>query len=434
MPPYKELPDDNTVKAPTYGNMNDAEVDELFQKWMVTHNKKYESDEEHAKRFTIFKQALQRIDLLNELNPYAVFDINERADWTEEERTKTRGIRSAMLAPGSGKTSYDIMKEEFPYQDLIRLGEQGVDAVLAHANEKKNKDGSEEWDDPIMDDVMAADYVGWVEVDQCAACEMYDDLDKVNLADMPDSFDWRALGAVTTVKNQKYCGSCWTFSTAGDVEGTHYLATGEKLDLAEQQLVACDTSNYGCDGGYPFGAMQYIHKIGGFLKDDDYPYKGICAWDACGTGYAGTPTCDTDTLNANIEDGNVANIGAWQLVAMGAEYESLMRIAMVKNGPISISFNANDMDYYVHGVVGCPSDGYCQAGMIDHHYSCDPVALDHAVLLVAYGTQDDVPYWVIKNSWGTSWGEDGYFRMIRGINHCGVANFAVHSVKKDVEE
>jgi len=201
--------------------------------------------------------------------------------------------------------------------------------------------------------------------------------------------------------------------------------------LAPQQLVECSTANYGCDGGFPFVAMQYLEHVGGLLHWAEMPYKAICAWDACGQQdvYYGTPTCHVEELNTQIKTGNVSAIGGWQMVAMGAEYEELMRVALVKNGPISIAFNANGMDYYIHGVMGCSdATGYCEAGAVDHHMTCDPTTLDHAVLMVGYGTQEDLPYWVIKNSWGEDWGEDGYYRIIRGENHCGVANFAVHSV------
>ena len=120
----------------------------------------------------------------------------------------------------------------------------------------------------------------------------------------------------------------------------------------------------------------------------------------------------------------------------GADYEELMRVAMVKNGPVSIVLNSNGMDFYLHGVVGCAggSGASCEDDAVEATAACDPADLNHAVLVVGYGVEaasasaSDVPYWIVKNSWGTEWGEDGYYRVVRGKNHCGIANFAVHSV------
>jgi C1A family cysteine protease len=309
--------------------------------------------------------------------------------------------------------------------------------------------------------------VDWVTVEDCAACNKYEHFSDYTYGNEPDNFDWRDLGAVTDIKNQAYCGSCWSFSTAADLEGTTYLRTGELTSLSNQQLVTCSTVNYGCDGGYPFLAMQYVEHVGGLVTWDELPYEALCMDNACGgvDVYVGPPICDTSLINTEVESGNVASLTGWQMVAMGAEYEDLMRIAMLKNGPISIAFNAVGMDYYVHGVVGCSSTMECDAGAIDHHTPCDPTMLDHAVLIVGYGVQttsaydlamkrngdggddnggddnggddddnggdddgDGIAYWVIKNSWGSDWGESGYYRILRGENHCGVANFAVHSV------
>merc|ERR1711998_112964 len=236
-------------------------------------------------------------------------------------------------------------------------------------------------------------------------------LDKYNLTYTPEDFDWRDLGAVTHVKNQKYCGSCWTFSTSGDIEGTHFLATGNLTVLSEQQLVACDSANDGCDGGWMYAAMQYVSNFGVMVEASSYMYKGIFM-----DYEMPTPTCDVDLLNDKLEKNgdNSAHIEGFKFVAMGAEYEELMKVYLVKNGPLSLAINAAGMEYYVHGIVGCETI----AGS------------DHCVLLVAYGSQEGIPYWVIKNSWSTPWGEDGYYRIEMGSNHCGVANMVQHSVYK----
>ena len=401
------------MKKIVYGDMSPDDVKSLFHKFQSNFGRAYEDEAEEDFRFMVFKKNLMFIDALNKQHAYALFSVTQFADYTEDERGTMRLSEEY--------ASWDKMKARMP-DHVVEAAAQGPDGVLTRDETTGTLVGME-W--------MQSGQVSWSSPDDCAACKMYPGFEDYSYDSMPTDFDWRALGAVTAVKNQKYCGSCWTFSTAADLEGTRYLATGTLESLSEQQLVACDTLNYGCDGGYPFAAMQYIESFGGLVSDESYPYRGICAWDACGQDiYYGTPTCDTDTLNDELRNGSVAHIGGWQVVAMGADYEDLMAITLLKNGPISIAFNANGMDYYVHGVMGCSSESYCEAGGIDEHSPCDPTYLDHAVLIVGYGTQDDVDYWVIKNSWGTEWGEEGYYRIVKGENHCGVANFAVHSVVK----
>ena len=186
--------------------------------------------------------------------------------------------------------------------------------------------------------------------------------------------------------------------------------------------------------------MKYIEQIGGMLADSAYPYKGICAWDACSESssgeVAGTPTCDKDLLNTEIESKNVAAIGGYQMVALGAEYVNVTAAVLVKNGPLSVAFNAEGLDFYVHSIAGptqCVNaeTGDIHAGCISEYSQCNPTSLDHAVLLVGYGTQDGSDYWVIKNSWLDSWGDNGYYRLLKGTSDCGVVSFVSHAVLKE---
>lgn len=420
-------------KKVVYGDLSDDEVYAIFQAFIHDFKKPYLRDAVAvAERHAVFKENLVEIDALNRAHPMATFGLTQRADWTKEERDLNRGVKSAAKSKVSstGESSWDIMKKDFPDQESIALGEQGPGTVQAAAREHKMRQ--------ISGEKMSEGEFAWISEDDCAACRLFPHFEKYTYDNLPEDFDWRALGAVGQVENQKYCGSCWSFSTAQDISGAHFLATGELLRLSEQQLVACDVKNWGCDGGYPFMAMQYISQFGGMVTEADYPYKGICAWDACGENPDGqddpTPTCHKQVLNGALQTERVAHVAGYQLVAMGAEYEALAQLALVRNGPLSVAFNAAGMDYYLHGILGCDTGTeYTKSGCISdptEYGTCDPTALDHAVLLVGYGVQDGIPYWVIKNSWGSEWGEDGYYRLLRGSNTCGVANFIVHSVVK----
>ncbi|KAL3722575.1 hypothetical protein ACJRO7_034877 [Eucalyptus globulus] len=219
--------------------------------------------------------------------------------------------------------------------------------------------------------------------------------------DLPEDFDWRDHGAVTGVKNQGSCGSCWSFSATGALEGAHYLATGELVSLSEQQLVDCDhecdpdepgSCDSGCNGGLMNSAFEYTLKAGGLMREGDYPYTGTDR---------GTCKFDKSKIAVSVSNFSVVSLNEDQIAAN-----------LVKNGPLAVAINAVFMQTYIGG-VSCP-------------YICSK-RLDHGVLLVGYGSagyapirMKDKPYWIIKNSWGETWGENGYYKICRGRNICGV--------------
>merc|ERR1719231_1099837 len=330
------------------------------------------------------------------------------------------------------------MKARLP-QDMVAAAAKGPDNVLGKSFAAEPSKVSAKGlfsTDPAKDAEagrrlgMSQGEVEWGSEDDCAACTRFPGFKKYTSDNRPTNFDWNALGAVSSVKNQKYCGSCWTFSTAQDIEGVHYLAGNDLVSLSEQQLVACDVKNDGCDGGWMYAAMQYVSNFGGIVPYDVYPYKGVMMdYDLP------TPTCHTDLLNSELHKDEITlgHIEGFQMVAMGCDYEELMALVLLKNGPLSLAINAAGMDYYTFGITGCETiagEEYCEAGSIDTHTPCLPTELDHGVLAVGYGEQEGTKYWVIKNSWGDTWGEDGYYRIERGTDHCGVANMVQHSVYK----
>ncbi|KAL1315580.1 hypothetical protein HN51_017584 [Arachis hypogaea] len=210
---------------------------------------------------------------------------------------------------------------------------------------------------------------------------------------LPESVDWRKEGAVVAVKDQGGCGSCWAFSTIAAVEGINKIVTGDLISLSEQELVDCDTSyNEGCSGGLMDYAFEFIINNGGIDSEADYPY----------TGFDGT--CDQNRKNAKV-----VNIDDYEDVPA---YDELALKKAVANQPVAVAIEGGGREFqlYVSGVF----TGRCGT------------ALDHGVAAVGYGTEGGHEYWIVRNSWGASWGEDGYIRMERNLGNsragkCGIA-------------
>jgi len=220
-----------------------------------------------------------------------------------------------------------------------------------------------------------------------------------NVQDIPDAIDWRIMGAVTPVKDQGICGSCWSFGTTGTIEGAYFVKHGKIINLSEQDLVDCSWGfgNNGCDGGEDFRAYQYIMKHGGIALETAYgPYlqeDGFCHHDK-------TPKGANILGYVNITEGDV----------------EALRVAIANKGPISVAIDAAHKGFlfYSNGVFYDPECG------------SKPENLDHAVLAVGYGQFGGNDYWLIKNSWSTYWGNDGYALMSRKDNNCGVATAATY--------
>lgn len=272
----------------------------------------------------------------------------------------------------------------------------------------------------------------------------------VSESTVPDAFDWREEGAVNEVKDQGQCGSCWSFATVANIEGVNFHENKELVSLSEQQLVDCDNSDNGCDGGLPEQADKWlIAQHVGLESEKDYPYEGVAG------------ECRQKEKRERIFVGQFIHV---------PNSEDDMALALMKYGPLSIGINAKLMQLYMGGIAHPTKE------------ECDPEQLDHGVVLVAFGSADtpDDPqkvkkqlegqyllkaqglikknpeidwaktggellkssgkktkFWTIRNSWGSSWGEQGYYRIIRGTGACGLNQLvttATEVTKKAVPE
>jgi len=215
---------------------------------------------------------------------------------------------------------------------------------------------------------------------------------------VPQTLDWRTQNMVTPVKDQGQCGSCWAFSVTENIESMYCMKN--KIDctsfppLAPQEIVDCDTTDQGCNGGDPPTAYAFVMSEGGMEDNSDYPYT------------AQDGTCN---FQSNLVKVTISN---WQYATSNSD-EGTMQNNLVSWGPLSICVDAEPWQDYTGGVM-MASD-------------CSN-SLDHCVQLVGYDMTQSTPFWIVRNSWGTDWGENGYIRLQYGQDTCGCADEATSAI------
>ncbi|KAG8084595.1 hypothetical protein GUJ93_ZPchr0010g9504 [Zizania palustris] len=219
----------------------------------------------------------------------------------------------------------------------------------------------------------------------------------VSDGEVPKEVDWRKKGAVTDVKNQGQCGSCWAFSTVAAVEGINAIVTGNLTALSEQELIDCSTDgNNGCNGGLMDYAFSYIASSGGLHTEEAYPYlmeEGDC--------------------DQKAGDEAVVSISGYEDVPANDE-QALIKALAYQPVSVAIEASGRHFQFYSGGVFNGPCG----------------TELDHGVTAVGYGTSKGQDYIIVKNSWGLHWGENGYIRMKRGL--CGINKMASYPTKDKI--
>jgi len=223
---------------------------------------------------------------------------------------------------------------------------------------------------------------------------------------IPRHWDYRDLGAVTPVKDQRHCGSCFAFSSVAAIEGAYFVRTGKLLDLSEQQVLDC-SENWGCNGGgFMTNVFEYLtaNFVQGLAQEKDYPYVGK----------------DNSCYRLTKSGNETVRITNYEVLPKGDEPYLTSRLT---GGPIAVGITVEPyMKVYKSGILHCLSNR--------------EEDITHAVLLVGYGEENGQEYYILKNSWGNSWGENGYFRILRNKdNACAIASMAsVPLIENQIEK
>lgn len=301
---------------------------------------------------------------------------------------------------------YESQEEEAYRWSVWR---DATETILSHNNDYEAgihsfKLGENEFSD-LTNDEFVSFFNGLNRQNKAKNGEMF--TSDVNVRDLPASVNWTAKGYTTPVKNQAMCGSCWAFSTTGSLEGQWFKKNNKLVSLSEQNLVDCSAKqgNHGCMGGLMDFAFEYIKVNGGIDTEASYPYTAmtgkVCKYNATNKG---------------------ASLTSWVDIPSGSEADLQKAVASI--GPVSVGIDAHlpSFQHYKEGVY--------------HDRACSNKRLDHGVLAVGYGTfhhHEDQnkakDYWLVKNSWGASWGDNGYIKMARNKrNACGIATAASYPV------
>jgi len=334
--------------------VEETDLEKLFDEWMESFNKEYKSSEEKEKRMKIWIENNEFIEGHNSLSPSPSYTLghNQFSDMTEDE----------------------ILQ----YNNLGPYAEEHKELDV-ESNEK---------------------LFAQIETDVSKSVKTNGRRLNENLQDfLPNYVNWHERGYVTPVKDQKACGSCWDFSAIGVLESAHAIETGQLVSLSEQEILDCDDTNNGCNGGWPNRVFEYVQdELDGVCTENSYPYL------------ATKDQTDCEPMKDKCDKVSHTKV---LLHGMLPKSEYALKLGLNRM-PISVAINANVRAFHFY-----------KSGVFDTN--CSAKTLDHAVLAVGYSSKDNQEgYWLIKNSWGVDWGMNGYIKMaIESFNksnegQCGI--------------
>jgi C1A family cysteine protease len=355
-----------------------------FEQWQEKHSVVYDSVEHAMSRMAKWVDNHEFIQKHNTQTPTPSYTLghNKFSDMTSDEFQQINML--GKYSPGNAviekklKERQAIKKvngEEHPSQAEFRyLREKSV----SYFDDLFSSDDATATDDAATTDDAAA-------TDDAATTDDTDYTDDNDTDGLPDEIDWVAAGAVTPVKNQGRCGSCWAFSSTGAIEGAHFVATGELISLSEQNLMDCDKIDHACEGGLMEDAFKFEEAGNGLCTEEEYPYLA------------------TDDSECNADCSKVAHTQVKDYTDIeGGDKHGLIASIIMQPTSIAMAADSLSFQFYSGGVF---DDDDCGANG----------QIDHGVLAVGYGHDEASghAYFKIKNSWGDGWGDGGYFKIKR---------------------
>jgi C1A family cysteine protease len=361
-----------------------ADIFANFQKFMNNRTKTYQTIEELTKGFSAYTKNKAKINQLNQDTQKAKIPAEDMATF--------------------GETKFaDVPADEFAATYLtlnvtdVKLSTKAIEKrlnITSLIDQLQSELASNIYDNP---DAQSVPFMSMTPSTPAKNLGR-------NLQTGATVFNWATKGAVSAIRNQGSCGSCWSFSSVSNIESMYYMKYKKLLSLSEQQLIDCDNTDQACNGGTTGNAFTYVTQNGlslAYGQPNGYP-----------TGYMlAKKTCSYSSTMA------AARVNGFYYFSPSVYSEDDLKNYLTTYGPLSVAINANTLQYYTGGI------------WLADATQCDPTTLNHAVNLVGYGTSAyGTPYWILRNHWGTSWGESGYFRFYRGSNVCGITGYVTQAI------